>query len=132
MAFDILSYVLAKKHTKETTDGLGSIQGANCTIKTTTPTSIGTDVTFEWTGTSGAKQTTTISVKNGESAYKIACDNGFVGTEQDWLDSLKIDDSDIETIVQDKLDEQLQDAIDDTIANTVNYATDQDIDDLWA
>jgi serine protease Do len=25
----------------------------------------------------------------GKSAYEIACDNGFVGTEQEWLDSLK-------------------------------------------
>lgn len=25
----------------------------------------------------------------GDSAYKIALDNGFRGTQQDWLDSLK-------------------------------------------
>ena len=28
---------------------------------------------------------------NGKSAYEIALDNGFVGTEQEWLDSLKTD-----------------------------------------
>ncbi|WP_173431788.1 hypothetical protein [Sharpea azabuensis] len=27
----------------------------------------------------------------GESAYQVALDNGFVGTEQQWLDSLKAD-----------------------------------------
>lgn len=27
--------------------------------------------------------------KNGKSAYEIALDNGFVGTEQEWLNSLK-------------------------------------------
>lgn len=27
--------------------------------------------------------------KDGKSAYQIALDNGFVGTEQEWLDSLK-------------------------------------------
>lgn len=27
--------------------------------------------------------------KNGKSAYEIAVDNGFVGSEQDWLESLK-------------------------------------------
>lgn len=26
--------------------------------------------------------------KEGKSAYEIACDHGFIGTEQDWLDSL--------------------------------------------
>jgi len=25
----------------------------------------------------------------GRSAYQVALDNGFVGTEQDWLDSLE-------------------------------------------
>ena len=25
----------------------------------------------------------------GKSAYQVAVDNGFIGTEQDWLDSLK-------------------------------------------
>lgn len=28
--------------------------------------------------------------KDGDSAYKIAVENGFVGSEQDWLDSLKV------------------------------------------
>ena len=28
---------------------------------------------------------------NGKSAYEIAVDNGFVGTEQEWLDGLKTD-----------------------------------------
>ena len=26
---------------------------------------------------------------SGKSAYQIALDNGFIGTEQDWLDSLE-------------------------------------------
>ena len=29
-----------------------------------------------------------IPALNGESAYNIAVKNGFVGTEQEWLDSL--------------------------------------------
>ena len=32
--------------------------------------------------------------KDGKSAYQIALDNGFVGTEQEWLDSLKGDKGD--------------------------------------
>lgn len=30
-----------------------------------------------------------IPALNGESAYNIAVKNGFVGTEQEWLESLK-------------------------------------------
>ena len=32
-----------------------------------------------------------IPALNGESAYNIAVKNGFVGTEQEWLNSLKGD-----------------------------------------
>lgn len=28
--------------------------------------------------------------QNGKSAYEIAIENGFVGTEQQWVDSLRI------------------------------------------
>lgn len=31
------------------------------------------------------------AVSRGKSAYEIACDNGFVGTEEEWLESLKSD-----------------------------------------
>lgn len=31
----------------------------------------------------------TIYGADGKSAYEIACDNGFVGTEEEWLASLK-------------------------------------------
>ncbi len=39
-------------------------------------------------GFSGTEQEWLNSLK-GKSAYEIACDNGFVGTEQEWLNSLK-------------------------------------------
>lgn len=38
------------------------------------------------------------SSSNGKSAYEIAVDNGFSGTEQEWLESLKGSDLDIEDI----------------------------------
>lgn len=28
--------------------------------------------------------------KNGKSAYEIAVENGFLGTEQEWIDSLNL------------------------------------------
>lgn len=30
--------------------------------------------------------------KDGKSAYDIAVDNGFIGTQQEWLDSLRGED----------------------------------------
>lgn len=37
-------------------------------------------------------QTTTLKGKDGLSAYQIAQQQGFEGTEQEWLDSLKGED----------------------------------------
>lgn len=36
---------------------------------------------------------------NGKSAYEIALDNGFVGTEQEWLDSLRADSVTVNNIM---------------------------------
>jgi hypothetical protein len=41
----------------------------------------------------GFSNTQTIHGKDGKSAYEIAVENGFEGTEQEWLDSLKADSS---------------------------------------
>ena len=39
--------------------------------------------------------------KDGKSAYQIALDNGFVGTEEEWLESLKGQAYDDTAIVND-------------------------------
>lgn len=62
----LTAYALSKKHTNDTVDGLGYLKGAPCTIKSTTETDDGVIIVFEWTGTSGATQTSSILVKNGE------------------------------------------------------------------
>ena len=36
-----------------------------------------------------AGRTSTLLARDGDSAYVIACRNGFVGTEDEWLESLK-------------------------------------------
>lgn len=36
---------------------------------------------------------------NGASAYEIAVEYGFVGTEQDWLDSLGVTEAEIEQLI---------------------------------
>lgn len=62
----IVALKKAKTYTDETADSLGGLKGAPCTIKSTTETDEGTVIVFEWTGTSGTTQTSSILVKNGE------------------------------------------------------------------
>ena len=65
MAIDVKTLSVAKKYVKDTSDSLGSLKGAPCTIKSITKVEGGQKVTFEWTGTSGTKQTSEMTVKDG-------------------------------------------------------------------
>ena len=42
----------------------------------------------------------TTTVSGGKSAYEIAVDNGFKGTEQEWLASLKADSPSVESLYE--------------------------------
>lgn len=63
---DIVTLALAKAFTKKTVDGLGALKGANAVITSITKENGISTVTFEWTGTSGAKETDSIQVADGE------------------------------------------------------------------
>lgn len=65
MGFNAAIYALSKKYTDNTTDALGGVKGAPATIKSITEIDGGHRVTFEWTGTSGKKETSTLDVING-------------------------------------------------------------------
>lgn len=65
MGFNAAIYALSKKYTDNTTDALGGVKGAPATIKSITEIDCGHRVTFEWTGTSGKKETSTLDVING-------------------------------------------------------------------
>ena len=65
MGLNILTLGSSKTYTDESLLGLGSLKGAPCTIKSITEVDGGQKVTFEWTGTSGTKQTSEMIVKNG-------------------------------------------------------------------
>ena len=67
MGLNILTLGSSKTYTDESLLGLGSLKGAPCTIKSITEVDGGQKVTFEWTGTSGTKQTSEMTVKNGVS-----------------------------------------------------------------
>ena len=60
------AYVLSKKYTKQSLDGVGALKGAPCTIKSTTEIEEGTRVVFGWTDNNGTSQETTILIKNGK------------------------------------------------------------------
>lgn len=64
---DVVTYALAKKYVNKTATALGAVKGAPCTIKTITETDIEIIVTFEWTGTDGTTQTSTITIPKGKS-----------------------------------------------------------------
>lgn len=68
------AYNQAKKYTDKSLQGLGSIKGSNCTIKSTTEFDDGTEIVFEWVSNDGATQTDTIFVKNGVSINNINID----------------------------------------------------------
>ena len=104
MALDVVSMAIARNYTDRSIEGLGAIKGAPCTIKSQTETDDYYIITFEWTGTNGTKETSQLIIKkpkDGKSAYDVAVENGFTGTEQEWLDSLgtkiTIDDAVTET-----------------------------------
>ena len=90
---------IAKSYTKKSLEGVGALKGAPCTIKSITEVDGGQKVTFEWTGTSGTKQTSTMIVKNGVSVTGIS-DKGngkFTlllsdGSESDTIQCVKGED----------------------------------------
>ena len=58
--------VLAKGYVDDSLDGLGAVKGSPCTLKQITDIDGGHRITFEWIGTSGASETSSIDVKNGD------------------------------------------------------------------
>ena len=104
------AYALSKQYVADTADQLGSLKGAPCTIKSITEVNGGQKVTFEWTGTSGTKQTSEMTVKNGVSVTGVSDKgNGIFtlllsdGSESEPIHTVKGDTSNVQ------LDETLTD-----------------------
>jgi hypothetical protein len=66
---DIISYILSRKYTDNAIVGLGSIRGANCTIKDIVHQDGINTVTFEWEGTDGTTKTRDMVVYDGTPIY---------------------------------------------------------------
>lgn len=66
---DVVSWLLSRKYTDMSIVGLGSIKGANCTIKDIVHQDGINTVTFEWEGTDGTKKTRDMVVYDGTPIY---------------------------------------------------------------
>ena len=78
MAVDVETLALAKKYTRESLEGAGALKGEKgdpFTYDDFTPEQL-----LALKGENGI---------DGKSAYQIAVNNGFVGTEAEWITSLK-------------------------------------------
>jgi hypothetical protein len=78
MAIDVVTLALAKKYTKESLEGAGALKGEKgdpFTYNDFTPEQL-----LALKGENGI---------DGKSAYQLAVNNGFVGTEAEWITSLK-------------------------------------------
>lgn len=84
---------------------------------------VGYDTLFYFDGTTWSK--VEVAMQNGKSAYEVAVANGFVGTEKQWLASLKpavlqtTGTSEIEVISQKKITDMMLLAEDFQILSTV-------------
>lgn len=99
---------IAKSYIKKSLEGAGALKGAPCTIKSITEVDGGQKVTFEWTGTSGTKQTSEMTVKNGVSVTGVSDKGNGVftlllsdGSETDPIPTVKGDDGFSPTITED-------------------------------
>ena len=78
MGIDVVTLALAKKYTKESLAGAGALKsekGDPCTYDDFTPEQL-----LALKGENGI---------DGKSAYQLAVEKGFVGTEAEWVASLK-------------------------------------------
>lgn len=127
---DVVTYALARKYIEQSLQGVGALKGKNATISSITTIDGGSQITFAYTLDDGTQQTSTLDVLD---AYGIALKNGFVGTEEEWLESLKMDANELETIVQREVADQIGTTVEDSVTETIddNTATEADIDSLW-
>lgn len=97
---DLITLALAKSHVAKTADSLGSLKGAPCTISKIEETDDGSIVTYQWTGTSGAIETRTMTVKNGVGIQSIVRDNANNKVIYTMTDGTRhtVDDIEVEAV----------------------------------
>ena len=107
------TYKIVFSDGKETKFNVTNGKGIVSTEKTNTQENIDT-----YTIMFNDETTSTFTVTNGKSAYEIAVENGFEGTEEEWLESLQYDHSDEFK----QLVEQVKQDINSAVENAMNEA----------
>lgn len=64
----------------------------------------------------------------GESAYEIARRNGFAGTEAEWLESLKMDATELQSVVQQEVADQIGTTVDERVEEKVTEQIETQLD----
>lgn len=126
MALDVISWVLSNSNTSNVLEGMGNIKGKNATISSITPINGGNQITFAYTLDDGTQQTSTLDILD---AYGIALKNNFVGTEEEWLESLKMDVTELKEVVAQEVADQIGDTVEESVEEQIdnNLAT-EDLD----
>lgn len=131
---DVVTLALAKKYTKDTTEGMGAIQGSPCTVKSTAYDTDGnTVVTFAWKDTNNVEHTQNATIKRGIRGDSIvSCtvneETGaitFVTGDGESLTPIVIPLS--ETVIQNKKDVAL---LQETVRNLGGSVTLKVVEDL--
>lgn len=68
---DIVSYILARKYTDQTVDGLGAVKGAPCTVDSVVDITGGKRITLGWESDSGVKQTQSFDIMDGVDGVSV-------------------------------------------------------------
>jgi hypothetical protein len=78
----IVALTLANAYTEDTADAMGALKGSPCEILSIVDNLDGTHtITYRWESKSGVVSTETLTVADGSSAYDIAVELGYEGTE---------------------------------------------------
>lgn len=86
----LLGYILAKGYVNQTLTGMGALVGSACQIKSITSVKGGNNIVFTWKDNTGVSHDSVpMFVADGKSAYETWLESGNIGTENDFLNSLK-------------------------------------------
>ena len=103
----------SKKYVQESLDGVGALKGAPCTIKSTTPITGGTRVTFGYTSNGGVESEASIDVMNGADGADgqdgaDATDAQVAQAVADYMEehpaTVEVSDEQVQEAVEDYLD----------------------------
>lgn len=132
----LTAYALSKSYVDATLQGVGAIEGKNCTISSINTINNGNRITFSWTLDDGTIKTQTMDVMNGETGSNgedgVSVTDMTIDANNHLIcimsDSSTVDAGEvptitaIETIVQEEVTKQIDTQLQDTIQEKVDQA----------